>query len=152
MKKENIVSPLTGNTKGGKYHCTIDLLLDWFGLVCFANEKKIVSCHTADSKPVKHEVNGTVILHPLVLSAFKGSFTLANLQKWHLLYLPWLPWQCDTYKQSYLCFVNQRSQGQHSNCHNRTARIRHKCRKTTVSSSLRCLINTGVEKMNYILI
>jgi hypothetical protein len=31
---------------------------------------KIVSCHTADSKPVKQEVNGTVILPPLV---FLGS-------------------------------------------------------------------------------
>jgi hypothetical protein len=27
---------------------------------------KIVSCHTTDSKPVKQEVNGTVILSPLV--------------------------------------------------------------------------------------
>jgi hypothetical protein len=27
---------------------------------------KIVSCHTADSKPVKQEVNGIVILPPLV--------------------------------------------------------------------------------------
>jgi hypothetical protein len=27
---------------------------------------KIARCHTADSKPVKPEVNGTVILHPLV--------------------------------------------------------------------------------------
>ncbi len=45
------------NTKGGKYDCTIDLLFDWFGLVYFA----IVSCHTANSKPVKQEVNGTVI-------------------------------------------------------------------------------------------
>jgi hypothetical protein len=26
----------------------------------------MVSCHTADSKPVKQEVNGTVILPPLV--------------------------------------------------------------------------------------
>jgi hypothetical protein len=44
-----------GNTKRGS---TIDLLFDWFVL--------IVSCHTADSKPVKQEVNGTVILPPLV--------------------------------------------------------------------------------------
>ncbi len=29
-------------------------------------QKKIVSCHTADSKPVKKEVDGTVILPPLV--------------------------------------------------------------------------------------
>jgi len=27
---------------------------------------KIVSCHTADAKPVKQEVNGTIILPPLV--------------------------------------------------------------------------------------
>ncbi len=27
---------------------------------------KIVSCHTYDSKPVKQEINGTVILPPLV--------------------------------------------------------------------------------------
>ncbi len=43
----------------GKYHCSIDLLFDWF-----------VSCHTANSKPVKQEVNRTVILPPLV---FPGS-------------------------------------------------------------------------------
>jgi hypothetical protein len=24
----------------GKYHCTIDLLFDWFGLVCFVNKNK----------------------------------------------------------------------------------------------------------------
>jgi hypothetical protein len=30
---------------------------------------KIVSCHTANSKPVKQEVSGTVILPPLVLPA-----------------------------------------------------------------------------------
>jgi hypothetical protein len=30
---------------------------------------KIVSCHTADSKPVKQEVNGSVILPPLVFLA-----------------------------------------------------------------------------------
>jgi hypothetical protein len=44
------------------YHCTINLRFDWFGLVYFANKTKIVSCHIADSKPVKQEVNGTVTL------------------------------------------------------------------------------------------
>ncbi len=24
----------------GKYHCTVDLLFDWFGLVCYANKNK----------------------------------------------------------------------------------------------------------------
>jgi hypothetical protein len=35
-------------------------------------------------------------------------------------------------------------------CLNRTARIGHQCRKTTVLSCHRCLINTGFEKMNSI--
>ncbi len=34
--------------------------------VCFANKTNIVSCHTGDFKPVKQEVNGTVILPPSV--------------------------------------------------------------------------------------
>ncbi len=50
-----------------KGDCTVDLLFDWFGLVCFANEKKTVSRHTTDSKPVKQEVNGTMILPPLAI-------------------------------------------------------------------------------------
>ena len=33
---------------------------------------------------------------------------------------------------------------------NRTACIRHQCKKTTVLSCHRCIINTGVEKMNNI--
>ncbi len=33
----------------------------------FANKNKIVTCRTADSKPIKQEVNGTVIFPPLVL-------------------------------------------------------------------------------------
>jgi hypothetical protein len=31
-----VLLPKAGNIKGGKYHCTIDLLFDWFGQVCFA--------------------------------------------------------------------------------------------------------------------
>ncbi len=27
----------------GKCHCTIDLLFDWFGLICFANKNKKLS-------------------------------------------------------------------------------------------------------------
>ncbi len=54
-----------GILKGGN---TVDLMFDWFGLVCLAN-KKIVSCHTTDYKPVKQEVNGTVMLPPLVFPA-----------------------------------------------------------------------------------
>jgi len=35
-------------------------------VVTAVQKAKIVICHTADSKPVKQEVNGTVILPPLV--------------------------------------------------------------------------------------
>jgi hypothetical protein len=61
----------------GKYHCTIDLLFGWFGLVCL---KKIVSGHTADSKPVQQEVNGTVILPPLVFPDFLFLLKPSNLK------------------------------------------------------------------------
>jgi hypothetical protein len=40
--------------------------LDWSVLQIKTN---FVSSHTADSKPVKQEVNGTVILPPLVFPA-----------------------------------------------------------------------------------
>jgi hypothetical protein len=43
---------------------------------------KTVSCHTADSKPVKQEVNGTVILPPLVFPGEDIKFSkLAKLAK-----------------------------------------------------------------------
>jgi len=40
---------------------------------------KIVSCHAADSKPVKQEVSGTGILPPLVFPAMAN---LLNLAQW----------------------------------------------------------------------
>jgi len=55
-----------GNTKGGSITVPLTYcltILDWSIL---QNNIKIISCHTADSKPVKQEVNGTVILPPLV--------------------------------------------------------------------------------------
>ncbi len=60
-----------GNTKGGSI--TVLLTSCSTGLVCFANKNTIVSCHTADSKPVKQEVNGTMILPPLVFPVTKQS-------------------------------------------------------------------------------
>jgi hypothetical protein len=41
---------MAGNTKGGSitvYHCTVDLLFDCFGLVCFTNKNK--NCHLSYS-------------------------------------------------------------------------------------------------------
>ena len=39
----------------------------------------MVSCHTADSKPVKQEVNGTVILPPLVFPALRKLLDLREV-------------------------------------------------------------------------
>jgi hypothetical protein len=34
------MNTLSMKIQRGKYHCTIDLLFDWFGLICFANKNK----------------------------------------------------------------------------------------------------------------
>jgi len=49
----------SGNTKGGSITFGLDLSV-------LQIKTKIVSCHTADSKPFKREVSGTVILPPFV--------------------------------------------------------------------------------------
>jgi hypothetical protein len=59
-----------GNTKGGSI--TVPLTsclagLDWSVLQI---KTKIVTCHMPDSKPVKQEVNGTVILPPSAFPDF----------------------------------------------------------------------------------
>ena len=56
----------TGNTKEGSI--TVPLTSCWTGLYksVLQIKTKNVICHTADSKPVKQEVSGTVILHPVV--------------------------------------------------------------------------------------
>jgi hypothetical protein len=42
---------------------------------------KIVSCHTADSKPVEQEVNGTMFLPSLVFPAYSIAFICVSLSK-----------------------------------------------------------------------
>jgi len=78
--RNTFIIQATGNTKGGKYHCTIDLLFDLFGLACFGNKTKIVSCHTADSKPVKQEVSGTMKVPLLVFPGLTLSTTSAQVR------------------------------------------------------------------------
>jgi hypothetical protein len=54
-----------GNTKGGSITVPLTCLTGLDKSV-LQIKTKIVSSHTADSKPVKQEVNSTVILSPLV--------------------------------------------------------------------------------------
>jgi hypothetical protein len=55
-----------GNTKGGSITVPLNSCLTGLDKSVLQIKTKIVSCHTADSKPVKQEINGTVILPPLV--------------------------------------------------------------------------------------
>ena len=36
--REHLYIVQAGNTKGGKYHCTVDLLFDWFGISCMRTD------------------------------------------------------------------------------------------------------------------
>ncbi len=59
----------SGNTKGGSITVSLTSCLTGLDQSVLQMQTKIVACHTADSKPVKQEVNGTVILPPLVFPA-----------------------------------------------------------------------------------
>ncbi len=54
----------SGNTKGGSIAVLLTSCLTSLDKPVLQIKTKIVSCHTTDSKPVKQEVNGTVILPP----------------------------------------------------------------------------------------
>jgi hypothetical protein len=60
--------PKPGNTKGGSVTVQLTSCLTDLDLSVLQIKTKI-GCYTADSKPVKQEVNGTVILPPLVFPA-----------------------------------------------------------------------------------
>jgi hypothetical protein len=55
-----------GNTKGGSITVPLTSCLTGLDLSVLQIKTKIVCCRTADSKPVKQDVNGKVILPPLV--------------------------------------------------------------------------------------
>jgi hypothetical protein len=57
---------MAGNTKGGSITVLLTSSLTGLDSMFLQIKTKIVICHTGDSKPVKQEVNGTVILSPLV--------------------------------------------------------------------------------------
>ena len=59
-----------GNTKEGSITVLLTSCLTCLDKFALQIKTKIVSCHTADTKPVKQEVNGTVILPPLVFPAY----------------------------------------------------------------------------------
>jgi hypothetical protein len=62
------ISSLSGQgiLKGGSITVPLTSCLTGLDLSVLQIKTKTVSCHTADSKPVKQEVSGTMILPPLV--------------------------------------------------------------------------------------
>jgi hypothetical protein len=60
---------IAGNTKWGSIIVPLTSCLTGLDLPVLQLKTKIVRSHTADSNPVKQEVNGTVILPPLVFPA-----------------------------------------------------------------------------------
>jgi hypothetical protein len=58
----------------GEYHCTIDLLFDWFGISYMTTDNFCFYLQYRLSRPVKQEVNSTGILPPFV---FPGSTNFA---------------------------------------------------------------------------
>ncbi len=58
-----------GNTKVGSITVPLTSCVTGLDLSVLQIKTKIVSCQTADSCPVKQEVNGTVIRPPLVFPA-----------------------------------------------------------------------------------
>jgi hypothetical protein len=71
-----------GNTKGRSIIVPLTSCLTGLDSSVLQIKTKIVSCHTAYSKPVKQEVNRTVILPPLVFpdSSFIHSFIHSFIQ------------------------------------------------------------------------
>ncbi len=67
---------LSGNTKGGSITVPLTSCLTGLDQSVLQIKTKIVSCHTVDSKPFKQEVNGTVMLPPLVFPCFVYQNTL----------------------------------------------------------------------------
>jgi hypothetical protein len=61
---------MAGNTKGGSITVPLTSCLTGLDYSVLQTKTKIVSCHTANSKLVKQEVNGTVILPPLVFPGY----------------------------------------------------------------------------------
>ena len=59
-----------GNTKWGSITVPLTTCLTGLDWSVSQIKTKTVSCHTANSKPVKQVVNGTVILPPLVFPAY----------------------------------------------------------------------------------
>ncbi len=100
---------LSGNTKRGKYHCTVDLLFDWLGLVCFANKNK--NCQLSSSWFQTSQTGGQRYsdTSPFSIPYFYGYKVRGNSEnvkfhKWQIHCC--LKWVCQSLSLIYFNFAN----------------------------------------------
>ncbi len=60
------ISTFPGNTKRGKYHCTIDLLFDWFGISCMATDN---FCFYLQNRLIQTSQTAPLVFPDISLSA-----------------------------------------------------------------------------------
>ncbi len=75
------IIPRPGNPKGGSVTVPLTSCLSGVDQLVLQIKTKIASCHATDSKPVKQEVNGTVILPTLVFPAQTLSMGISMVWK-----------------------------------------------------------------------
>jgi len=75
-----------GNTKGGSITLPLTSCLTGLDSSVLQIKTKIVSSHTADSKPVKQEVNCTAILPPLAFPAVAVLLVIGKQSFFNLLF------------------------------------------------------------------
>ncbi len=84
--KQSCSNSLVRNTKVGSITVPLTSCLTCLDWPFLQIKTKIVSSHTADSKPVKQEVNSTMILPPLVFPAqFSAIFGYGQIARYTIL-------------------------------------------------------------------
>ncbi len=73
------VEGLTRECLRWKYHCTVDLLFDWFGISCLTTDNFCFYLLCRQIQTSQTGVNGTVILPPLVFLGLTHRFTTITL-------------------------------------------------------------------------
>ncbi len=99
----------TGNIKGGNITVSLTSCLTGLDQSVLQIKTKIVSCHTANSKPIQQEVNGTVILPLLVflLWIICNIFSLVEYSRFENIRMSQVQKLNEKRKSRYLLYFNR---------------------------------------------
>jgi hypothetical protein len=89
------VASMSGNTKGGKYHCTIDLLFDWFGIssmttdnFCFYLQNRQIQASQTEGQWYSDTFPFSISVHVFLLTEVSAKLSIiARIPFWPS-YLP----------------------------------------------------------------